>query len=187
MKYSRCVISWNMPCHPWRIGGDKYTKIKTLKLHSVISSFCYQIQVEIVPSGTPSINVFFPQSCNHQLPYEATPSYKDNPGHNLLKHVLPENTICTYSFHESMYCFPPLPAMLVSRVWLGINVFEINIEWEEKKKFPSVLAILDSITREDVYVIFVEMVDKMARINDKWRNTNLNVSLYWPEFIARPL
>ena len=42
------------------------------------------------------------------------------------------------------------------------------------------------ITRMDVFVIFVEVVNKMAQMQDKWRNTDLNVSLYWPEVLALP-
>ena len=33
-----------------------------------------------------------------------------------------------------MYCFLRPPAMLVSHVWLGINIFKINIEGEFKEK-----------------------------------------------------
>ena len=41
-----------------------------------------------------------------------------------------------------MYYFPPLPPMLVSRVFLGINVFEINIEGEGKEQLASVSTIM---------------------------------------------
>ena len=41
-----------------------------------------------------------------------------------------------------MYCIPPVLAMLVSDVYLGTNVFEINIEREGKKKFASVSKIM---------------------------------------------
>ena len=37
----------------------------------------------------------------------------------------------------------------------------------------------------DVHVIFVEVINKMARkCKVKWRNTDLNVSLYWPDFFS---
>ena len=41
-----------------------------------------------------------------------------------------------------MYYFPRLPAILVSRVFLGINVFEINIEEEGKEQLASVSTIM---------------------------------------------
>ena len=47
------------------------------------------------------------------------------------------------------------------------------------RKVYLALAILDSITREDVYVIFVEVVNKMEhKYADIWRKTDLNVFLY---------
>ena len=42
--------------------------------------------------------------------------------------------------------FPPLPALLVSRVCLGTNVLEINIEAEGKKNFESVSTIMTGNT-----------------------------------------
>ena len=49
----------------------------------------------------------------------------------------------------------------------------------------NILAILDSITNVDVHIIFVEVVNKMARkCKIKWRNTDLNVSLYCPDFFS---
>ena len=41
-----------------------------------------------------------------------------------------------------MYSVRPVPAMLVSGVCLGTNVFEINVEREGKKKFASVSKIM---------------------------------------------
>ena len=47
-----------------------------------------------------------------------------------------------FYFQEYTYYYPPLPAILVSRVFLGINVFEINIEEEGKEKLASVSTIM---------------------------------------------
>jgi len=33
----------------------------------------------------------------------------------------------------------------------------------------------------------VKMAQDGAQIQDKWQNTDLNVRLYWPEFLALPL
>ena len=49
------------------------------------------------------------------------------------------------------------------------------------RKVYVTFCILDTTTRDDVYglyVIFVEAVNKMAQMQDKWRNTELNASLY---------
>ena len=43
--------------------------------------------------------------------------------------------------------FPPLPSMLVSRICLGINVYQINIEREGKENLVRVSTIM---TRNDV-------------------------------------
>lgn len=52
----------------------------------MINSLCYQIQAEIALCGTPFVNISFLHSYNHLFSYKTTPSYKDNPGRNLLKH-----------------------------------------------------------------------------------------------------
>lgn len=49
------------------------------------------------------------------------------------------------------------------------------------------VTVLDSKTSEDVYVILIEVVNKMARkckINDAHF---LSVCLHWPDFLAIPL
>ena len=47
--------------------------------------------------------------------------------------------------HKYIYYFPPLPTLLVSRVCLGINVFQIKIERKGKKKVASVSTIMAGI------------------------------------------
>ena len=49
--------------------------------------------------------------------------------------------------------------MLVSRIWLGINVFEINIEEEGKKKFVSVSTIMTVI----VFVVAKSAISENGR------------------------
>ena len=46
---------------------------------------------------------------------------------------------------KNTYYFPPLSSMLASRVCLGTNVFQINIERTRKKKLASVSTIMTGI------------------------------------------
>ena len=58
--------------------------------------------------------------------------------------------------------------MLVSRIWLGINVFEINIEEEGKKKFVSVSKIMTVIVFVVAKVAISENGQFLSGIKDKW-------------------
>ena len=57
--------------------------------------------------------------------------------------------------------------MLVSRIWLGINVFEINIEEEGKKKFVSISTIMTVIVFVVAKVAISENGRFLSGIKDK--------------------
>lgn len=53
-------------------------------------------------------------------------------------------------------------------------------------RFIDIVAVLNSI---HIISIFIEVVNKTAPMQDKWRNTDLlsDVCLYWRDFLALPL
>ena len=53
-------------------------------------------------------------------------------------------------------------------------------------RFINIVTVLNSI---HIVSIFIEVLNKTARMQDKWRNTDLlsDVCLYWPDFLALPL
>ena len=53
-------------------------------------------------------------------------------------------------------------------------------------RFINIVTVLNSI---HIVSIFIEVLNKTARMQDKWRNTDLSsdVCLYWPDFLALPL
>ena len=55
-------------------------------------------------------------------------------------------------------------------------------------RFIDIVAVLNSI-HTCIISIFIEVVNKTVRMQDKWRNTDLSsdVCLYWWDFLALPL
>ena len=86
--------------------------------------------------------------------------------------------------HKYTYCFPPLPSMLVSRVCLGINVFQINNERKGKEKLASVSTIyydrdcLCCSERCNLWKRAILKVD-VERCNMSLDLRNHNLKLYW--------
>ena len=157
----------------------------------MINCLCYQIHVEISLCGTPSVNISFLLSYNHQFSYKTTPSFKDSLCCRercslwkrtilkvdvrrckinldekwefkivLGKYIVQQsfkittkykryNVLWVVIVSKTVHCFPPLPSMLVSRVCLGINVFQVNIEREGKENLVSVSTIITVIVRVD--------------------------------------
>ena len=86
--------------------------------------------------------------------------------------------------HKYTYYFPPLLSMLVSRVCLGKNVFQINIERKGKEKLARVSTIyydwdcLCCSERCNLWKRTILKVD-VERCNMSLDLRNHNLKLYW--------